>query len=234
MKIFQKGFNFSQDGPGNRLVYHMQGCNFSCKWCSNPESIPFKNENAREYSVDEILNEAIRSEMMFFDGGGVTFTGGEPTVQADELTELLIKLKENGMHTAIETNGSSSRLLEMLPFTDYLIMDFKHYDNEIHKKWIGSENLKTKQNLEKIFKSKRQLLIRIPLINGFNTEPDGFVEYLSRFDLSNVSIEILLYHEYGKVKWQTPYTIENGFVRKEDYINFKKKFKDNNIKIVET
>jgi len=234
MKIFQKGFNFSQDGPGNRLVYHMQGCNFACKWCSNPESIPIKNENAIEYSVNEILDESIRSRMMFFDGGGVTFTGGEPTIQFSELKEILKRLKENGINTTIETNGSSDCLAELFPYIDYLIMDFKHYDNQIHKKWIGGENLTTKRNLEEAFKLKRQLLIRIPLINGFNTEPDGFIEYFSRFDLSNAHIEVLLYHEYGKVKWQTPYTIENGFVKKADYANFKKKFKDNNIKIIET
>ena len=47
MKILQKGFNYSQDGPGNRLVYHTQGCNFRCKWCSNPESMAGTNSKDR-------------------------------------------------------------------------------------------------------------------------------------------------------------------------------------------
>ena len=42
MKIFQKGFNYSQDGDGNRLVYHMQGCNLKCPWCANPEGMQCK------------------------------------------------------------------------------------------------------------------------------------------------------------------------------------------------
>ena len=53
MKILHKGFNYSQDGPGNRLVYHLQGCNFACKWCSNADSIPTQNSKAVDYTVEE-------------------------------------------------------------------------------------------------------------------------------------------------------------------------------------
>ena len=106
MKILQKGFNYSQDGPGNRLVYHLQGCNFSCKWCSNADSIPFDNPDAKDYSVDEIFDEISRSRMMFFDGGGVTFTGGEACVQSEELVQLLKKIKSADINTCIESNAS--------------------------------------------------------------------------------------------------------------------------------
>ena len=85
MRILQKGFNYSQDGPGNRLVYHLQGCNFKCKWCSNPESMPLFSDNADDIPNDDVVKEIERSRMMFFDGGGVTFTGGEPTLQSDDL-----------------------------------------------------------------------------------------------------------------------------------------------------
>ena len=59
MKILNKGFNYSQDGPGNRLVYHLQGCNFACKWCSNADSIPLENPKAKECSVKEVFDEII-------------------------------------------------------------------------------------------------------------------------------------------------------------------------------
>lgn len=135
MKIFQKGFNYSQDGPGNRLVYHLSGCNMRCIWCSNPEGM--KIDAGVDYSIKEIAKECEKSKMMFFSGGGVTFTGGEATLQTEELLELLKILKEKNIHTAIETNGTSKRLQEILEYVDYLIMDFKHYDKDILKKYTG-------------------------------------------------------------------------------------------------
>ena len=71
MKVFGKGFNYSQDGPGNRLVYHLSGCNMKCIWCSNPEGMDLKA--GKDYTTDEIVKECIRSKLMFFSGGGVTF-----------------------------------------------------------------------------------------------------------------------------------------------------------------
>lgn len=212
MKILQKGFNYSQDGPGNRLVYHLQGCNFACKWCSNADSIPLENPKAKSCSVNEIFDEIMRSRMMFFDGGGVTFTGGEVCVQSDELLSLLKMLKENGIHTAIETNGSYSSLREVAEYVDYLIVDMKHYDDSEHMKWVGASNKSVKDNLEHFLSLGRQIHIRIPVINGVNNDPCGFADYFKNFDTSNAVFEFLAYHEYGKDKWQGKYQIENGFV----------------------
>ena len=147
MKIFFKGFNFSQDGPGNRLVYHLQGCNMKCPWCSNPEGMPFCG--GKEVSAEEIVKECMSCKAMFFSGGGVTFTGGEATVWHDELLLVLKKLKEKGIHTAIETNGTDKKLSELLPFIDYLIMDFKHYDAEKHKYYTGISNETVVENFIK-------------------------------------------------------------------------------------
>lgn len=212
MKILQKGFNYSQDGPGNRLVYHLQGCNFRCKWCSNADSIPLENPNAKDCSVDEMFDEIMRSRMMFFDGGGVTFTGGEVCVQFDELTELLKRLKSAEINTCIESNASFASIKEVAEYIDYLIVDFKHYDDELHRKWVGVSNKSVKENIECFFESGRQIHIRIPVIHGVNDNPQGFADYFKSLDTSNAVFEFLAYHEFGKDKWLGEYEIADGFL----------------------
>lgn len=234
MKILQKGFNYSQDGPGNRLVYHLQGCNFACKWCSNADSIPLDNPNAKDYTVDELFDEIMRSRMMFFDGGGVTFTGGEACLQAKELIKLLIKLKKNEIHTALETNGSIPMLNMICQYVDWLIVDFKHYDDAAHKKWIGASNENTKAFLSLAFAEKIPVHIRIPVINGVNDNPQGFVDFFKRFDTLNADFEFLAYHEFGKDKWEGNYQIKNGFVTPEKIKEFTALFEKNGMKTVVT
>ena len=95
--IFQKGFNYSQDGPGNRLVYHLAGCNLNCPWCSNPEGLE-KTEIASSLTIENIVKEALSCKMMFFDGGGVTLTGGEVTCQKDAVINLLNSTKLANLH----------------------------------------------------------------------------------------------------------------------------------------
>lgn len=233
MLIFQKGFNFGEDGPGNRLVYHLQGCNMSCLWCSNPEGMSLVG--GTEYSIEKILDECKRSRLLFFSGGGVTFTGGEATVQYQELESLLSLLKKEGIHTAIETNGTHKDLSRILPLVDYLIMDFKHYDSEIHKKYTGIGNETVKKNFERNCKENRQQHIRIPLIRGVNTEfPQKFAEYFSNFDTRNTVFEFLAYHEYGKEKWKSEYKIKNGFITEEILSSFKKTFLASGLKLITT
>lgn len=233
MRIFNKGFNFRQDGPGNRLVYHLQGCNMHCIWCSNPEGMNLNGGTLR--NINDIFDECKRSRAMFFSGGGVTFTGGEATVQHDELLSLLKLLKSEEIHTAIETNGTSPRLGELLPYIDYLIMDFKHYDSDILKKYTGVGNELIKKNFEHNCKTGRQQHIRIPLINGINTQnPEGFAEYFTLFDISNTVFEFLLYHEYGKEKWTEEYKVNDGFVAEKIVQKFSDVFEKNNLKIIIT
>ncbi len=233
MRIFGKGFNFSQDGPGNRLVYHLAGCNMNCLWCSNADGMSF--DAGMEYSIDEIFEECISCKPMFFSGGGITFTGGEATLQHDELLVLLQKLKNAHIHTALETNGTSSNLFELLNFVDYLMMDFKHYDGEILKEFTGVDNKQIKKNYEYNCNCGRQQHIRIPLINGVNTKsPKKFAEYFSQFNTNNTVFEFLPYHEYGKEKWKGNYKIENGFITNEVLEQFKKTFAEYGLAVITT
>lgn len=233
MKIFGKGFNFSQDGPGNRLVYHLSGCNMKCIWCSNPEGMSGKAGEERSHL--ELIAESIRCKALFFSGGGVTFTGGEATLWHGELLETLKGLKEAGIHTALETNGTSKELPDLLPFIDYLIMDFKHYDSDALKKYTGLGNEIIKQNFENHCAIGRQQHIRIPLINGINTaSPEKFAAYFSKFDTKNTLFEFLPYHEYGKEKWQEEYLVQDGFISEQTLQKFKGTFKKYNLNVIHT
>jgi pyruvate formate lyase activating enzyme len=250
LKIIQKGFNYSQDGPGNRLVYHLQGCNMHCPWCANPESMELSGTkmivdgkeklSCREYEIEELLDEADRSSMMFFESGGVTLTGGEPTVQFEGTRELLMKLKERGIHTAIENNGTHPRLFELLPYVDYLIMDFKHPDSNKLKAVTGASNEKIKENLMGIFKSSRQIAVRIPLIGGFNTSKEdlnGFLSFFKAFETDNATFEMLRYHEFGRDKWKQcgkEYKMDNAFVDVETLKLFEDTFRANGLHIIRT
>lgn len=256
MKIIQKGFNYSQDGPGNRLVYHMQGCNMYCPWCANPEGISLEGVrmyvedrdsgrvkekfSCKEYSVEELVEEVLRSRAMFFEGGGVTFTGGEPTVQFQELKALLERLHLEKIHIAMENNGTNPRLTELLPCIDYLIMDFKHPSEEIHKKITGVSNKTVADNLEKILESGRQIAVRIPLIHGFNDTEEalqGFLAFFEAHSSERMTLEILPYHEYGKEKWEQcrmAYRVEEGYVSEETVKRFEEAFRRAGISVIHT
>ena len=144
-------------------------------------------------------------------------------------------LKEENIHTCIETNGTDENLLELSPFIDYLIMDFKHFDSAVLKKFTGIGNECIKKNFEGLTKENRQLHIRIPLINGFNADnPQGFCEYFKFFANKNTVFEFLPYHEYGKDKWKGEYKITDAFVSDEQIETFKKVFAMYSLRVIET
>lgn len=217
LSIFQKGFNYGQDGPGNRLVYHLQGCNFRCPWCANPESLDAAGA-CLSVDVHEVLNEIRRSRALFIDGGGVTFTGGEPTLQFGALKFLLKALRDEGIHTAMETNASSPRLPALFPLVDHLIMDIKHPFAEQHAQYMGFPIDPVRKNICAALHAHPDVLLHIPLINGYNASPEdarGFAQVLSAMKAPRIHCEILRYHEYGRDKWKAlglPYRVSNGHV----------------------
>lgn len=287
IRIFQKGFNYSQDGPGNRLVYHFQGCNMHCLWCSNPEGLSLagtlvvnpewlldsccphgaiqdqalnrrlcaacssmecitvrKNKGIRlscaDYEVDEIVEEVMGSEPLFYDGGGITLTGGEVTLQFDAVEVLLKKLKNAGIHTAIETNGSHPKLESLFPLVDLLIMDLKHHDNAVHQAVTRISNDVIMENFARAFALHKNVLVRIPVIKGINdseNDIDGFAKFFKQHPTENARFEFLAYHEYGKAKWLQcgrPYQMTDAFVDLTILSLYKKTFDENCLTVIHT
>lgn len=242
LPIFQKGFNYSQDGPGNRLVYHLQGCNLKCPWCSNPEGMePHPAEgHFREVPVEEVEREVLSCAMMFFDGGGITLTGGEPTLSFEAVRELFSRLHYRGISCAMETNGTHPHLEELFPFIDFLMIDCKHYDSEKHRLATGLGNETILHNLQKAAHLRDQVLIRIPLIGGVNNMPediDGFLRFFQSINTPAVSVEILPYHEYGKDKWKKcgrEYQMKDAFISPEFLKEMKRRLSEGGIRLVNT
>ena len=115
------------------------------------------------------------------------------------------------------------------------MMDFKLYDGELLKKYTGLDGSIIKENYKKIAESGRQCHIRIPLINEFNgAYAEGFAEFLSSVDTSNIVFEFLRYHEYGKDKWQTEYKIKDGYVTDETVKKFTDEFNKQGLTCVRT
>ncbi len=219
VRIFQKGFNYSQDGPGNRLVYHLQGCGMRCPWCANPEGLAAQGGQALE--TDAVAEEAGRCRSMFFDGGGVTFTGGEPTVQFEALETLLRALRAMGIDTAVETNGTHPRLPALLPLIDHLLIDFKQPFAPEHLEITGTPLDTVLRNLRTACAEHPDVLVHIPLVNGYNASreaAEAFARTLAGFEKRAVRVEPLWYHEFGKDKWEKlglPYRVRDGFVPDE-------------------
>lgn len=240
LNVFQSGFNYSQDGPGNRLVYHLQGCNLRCPWCSNPEGL--SSEGGKPRSPEELIDEARRSRLMFFDGGGVTLTGGEVTLQFEPVKAFLTALHEEEIHTCIETNGLHPRLPEFFPVLDLLIMDVKHYDPERHRRATGLPNDITFRNIAAALDAGQETALRIPLIGGFNASEEDAEQFAERLKGLHVpgrmTVELLPYHEFGKSKYEKlnlPYTMtETAKVSKEAVQRFARILTDAGIEIIHT
>lgn len=204
IRYFQRGFNYSQDGPGNRLVYHLVGCNMRCPWCSNPEGMDANAKVGHVESVETVAAYIRSCRPMFFDGGGVTLTGGEVTLQLEAAKALLETLHGEGISTCIETNASHPRLPELFPLLDTLIADFKHPDDGRHRHWTGMGNDRVKENLKAASAYGLPMQLRVPLIHGVNDDAaalEGFRAFFSAIQRPGMTLEFLRYHEYGREKW---------------------------------
>jgi len=214
------------DGPGIRVTFFMKGCPLSCWWCHNPEGISSEKQSVEQtrrvgekdfsgmeevgkyYSVDDLL-EIVDKDRIFLQqsNGGVTFSGGEPMLQAEFLFEALKTCKENGYHTAVDTSGYASpeSYIKIIPFTDLFLFDIKHLNPARHIEFTGVSNIGIMDNLNLVVSSGKDVMVRIPVIPGKNDDPENLTavrDLLTRLKCENLRmINLLPFHRIGKAKY---------------------------------
>ncbi len=160
------------DGPGVRAVIFTTGCPLRCIYCHNPDT--WKKEAGEVFS-SSALAEKVLKLYPYIKNGGVTFSGGEPCVQAKFVTEVARILKDRGLHIALDTSGAvdnedTDKLLELV---DLVLLDVKFTSSEAYKLNTGADLAGVLRFLEKLEALGKDVWIRHVVVPGINdTEED--------------------------------------------------------------
>lgn len=199
--------NFSvNDGEGIRTNIFLAGCPLRCAWCSNPEGWTLKNSMTSYMTTDEVIRQ-VEKQLIFYrhSGGGVTFSGGEATVQMEFLRELAGCIYDMGVSLAIETCGEFEfeEAADVLRMMDLIFLDIKHMDEDVHRQFTGVSNKRILANVSRIAKLPVPLVIRIPVICGVNAEKDNLMKTFAfvREHAPDAKLELLPYHTLGEGKY---------------------------------
>ena len=250
------------DGPGIRTTVFFKGCPLRCAWCHNPEGLSpepeilFKERKCircgsctrggdcpqgarlpcgRRWSVPVLARELLANADVFASsGGGITFSGGEPLLQAPFLSDLIDELRSiqplnhsagqpansptasPPLHLAIETSGfaPAGAYRAVVSKLDLVFQDLKHPDPAAHKRWTGVDPAPIHANLAWLKQSGKPFIARIPLIPGVNDTPAakaGFADLLAG-PSGLRRVELLPYHLTAAAKYPfTGRTYNPGF-----------------------
>ncbi|MBE6209799.1 MAG: pyruvate formate lyase-activating protein [Rikenellaceae bacterium] len=192
------------DGPGLRLVVFLQGCPFRCLYCANPDTIEVKG--GKPTPLQEIVDMAVSQKPFFGKRGGITFSGGEPTLQAKELIPLFESLREAGIHICLDTNGGvwNEYVEKLLTLTDLPLLDIKQFNADKHRALTERSNEQTLKLAAWLEEHNRPFWMRYVLVPGYSdAEEDirALGEALGGYKCIE-RVEILPYHRLGVHKYE--------------------------------
>ncbi len=206
----------THDGPGIRTIVFLKGCILRCRWCCNPESQSYLVEKmkvssgtkvvGRDVTVGEVMHEVLKDIAYYRrSGGGLTLSGGEALCQEDFVYALLSEAKRQGINTAVETTACLPYYMieRQLPLLDTVLLDIKHINSTKHEEFTGMKNELILQNARKIAESGARLVVRVPVIPGFNDTEEEIGE-IARFAASLPGVKeihLLPYHRLGYDKY---------------------------------
>ncbi len=205
------------DGPGIRTIVFLKGCYLRCRWCCNPESQEYGIQEltmngatktvGQDITVRELMEDLCKDEVYYRrSGGGITLSGGEAMAQPDFAEAILRACHDHGFNTAIETTAFADRdvVARLIPHIDHIMMDIKHMDSVKHQAYTGQPNEKILDNARYIAEHASHLVIRVPVIPGFNDTP-AEIAAIARFaeSLPGVhELHLLPYHRLGQDKYE--------------------------------
>lgn len=175
------------------------------RYCSFWGNGTANNLVGREVSAAEVLTE-IEKDMVFYDesGGGVTFSGGEPLMQAGFLEALLKGSKASGIRTAVDTSGHArwEDFERILPWVNLFLFDLKLMDDASHKALVGVSNARIQENLISLDGLGARVIVRVPLIPGITDSAenlDQIAVFVRGLDSIN-EVHLLPYNPIGESK----------------------------------
>lgn len=196
------------DGPGIRFVIFMQGCPLRCQYCHNPDT--WQTDTNKLMTVDEIMQK-YDGVKEFVQSGGITVTGGEPLLQIDFVTELFKVAKAHGIHTALDTSGitfnpeNTENINKLLKYTDLVLLDIKHINDEEHKKLTGASNKNILAFAQYLSEKQIPVWIRHVVVKDI-TLNEKYLKELGKFlaTLNNIkALDILPYHNMAIPKYES-------------------------------
>ena len=193
------------DGPGLRLVVFLQGCPFRCLYCANPDTI--SSDGGKQTDTEEIVKMAVSQKPFFGKRGGVTFSGGEPTVQAKALSPLFDRLHDEGVNICLDTNGGvwNHDVEELLMKTDLVLLDVKQINPERHESLTGRSNTQTLKTAQWLEEHKKPFWLRyvlVPGISDFEEDIRALGEHFKGYRMLQ-RVELLPYHTLGMHKYES-------------------------------
>ncbi len=151
------------------------------------------------------LVEQVKRDIRFLrkSGGGVTISGGEPTCRPELLLALAEAFNSEGISVAIETHGGFSADMreKLIPLVDLFLMDYKHSDSALMREYTGMGNERAEENFRELVKEKKRVIMRIPLIPGFNDDNKN-IELSAKFAAElGIPLHLLPFHAMAGAKY---------------------------------
>lgn len=209
--IFVKGYVHSfeslaaLDGEGVRYGVFLKGCPLRCVYCHNPDT--WHGEGV-ETDAEELVRKVSRYKPYFGEKGGVTFSGGEPLLQADFLCECVPTLEKEGISYVVDTSGAvelSHKVKLVLDKAQLVILDLKFSDNDSYLRYTGQSMGRVLETLEYLEKRQKRTWIRtvvVPKMNDTEADIEKYVELIKNLKCVE-KYELLGFHSMGFSKYET-------------------------------